>query len=220
MSHKKENLKALDSVMVSIIGDLCSGAGLNASSSVQSILEISASYIDTEAKSALIEFRNLYLGSNSELEKVSESINGEVDDLVDSLKTKLEAGEDLDLLSRAEDPSLDELSRNRLALAALQKRLEKIISMDEAIKVKLLPILTSMQFEDLIHQRLDHIAKMWEIAGQAFSENSSKDFTDVAQKIAQVLVLKAERDIYYPKMLGIQPPETVDEQKSISDILF
>ena len=219
MSQKNEDLKALDLAMVGIIGDLCSGAIQNASSAVQSILEISANYIDSDAKSALIEFRSLYIG-NEDVGRESERVNDGVDNLIEELQTKMEMGEDLSSISSSEDSGLDELARNRMALAALQKRLEKIISLDDAIKVKLLPILTSMQFEDLIHQRLDHIVQMWTMAVQSFSEGSNQDHTEIAHQIAKILISKDERAIYYPKMLNEEPPQTLDDQKSISDILF
>jgi len=96
--------------------------------------------------------------------------------------------------------------------------LEQVISLDDAIKLKLLPVVNSMRFEDMIRQRLTHIVTMWGLAIQAMQKDSG-DFTPAAEEMAQCLTSKGERDIYYQRMLGVDAP-AVEDQAGIFDALI
>jgi hypothetical protein len=188
----------------------------SAGKAVESILEVSSKFIDVQAQQALKDFRNMYF-ENSEIRRETERINSGVDSLFDDLQSKMAAGDSLDGLSLAEDSENDDLARNRMAISAMQKKLEQVISLDDAIKLKLLPVVNSMRFEDMIRQRLTHIVTMWGLAIQAMQMNSG-DFTLAAEEMAQCLTSKGERDIYYQRMLGVDAP-AVEDEAGIFDIL-
>ena len=219
MDDKKARIVEMDDALLGIVGEICNGAVDSAGKAVESILDVSSKFIDGHARRALKDFRNIYF-ENYEIRRETEKINSGVDSMIEDLQSKLEAGDDLSGLSLAEDSENDELARNRMALSALQKRLEQIISLDDAIKQKLLPVLSSMQFEDMIRQRLNHVVAMWGIAIIAMHQNESQDYTATAEEMAQCLTSKGERDLYYQRMLGIDPPESIADQSSIFDILF
>ncbi|MEI8027611.1 MAG: hypothetical protein WCI18_14790 [Pseudomonadota bacterium] len=219
MDEKKARLAEMDDALLGIVGDVCNSAVECAGKAAESILDVSSKFIDGHAQRALKDFRSIYF-ENSEIRHETEKINSGVDSMIDDLQAKLEAGDHLSGLSLAEDSENDELARNRMALSALQKRLEQIISLDDAIKQKLIPVLSSMQFEDMIRQRLNHVVAMWGIAIMAMHQNNSHDFTATAEAMAQCLTSKGERDIYYRRMLGIDPPESIADQAGILDILF
>lgn len=219
MDAKKARMNEMDDALLGIVSEVCNSAVENAGKAVESILEVASKFIEGHAKQALKDFRNIYF-ENAEIRRETERINASVDSMVDDLQLKLAAGEDLSQVSIAEDSENDELARNRMALSALQKRLEQIISLDEAIKVKLLPVLSSMQFEDMIRQRLDHIVTMWGFAIQAMHIANTTDFRPVAEEMANYLTSKGEREIYYRRMLGREAPDSIADQTSIYDILF
>lgn len=217
MDAKKDRLSEMDNALINIVSDICNSAVESAGKAVQSILEVSSKFIDVQAQQALTDFRNMYF-ENSDIRRETERINLGVDSLFDDLQSKMEAGETLDGLTLAEDSEHDELARNRMTLSALQKKLEQVISLDDAIKLKLLPVVNSMRFEDMIRQRLTHIVTMWGLAIQAM-QMDSKDFSSAAEEMAQCLTSKGERDIYYKRMLGVEAP-TVPDQAGIFDVLF
>ena len=219
MDEKKARMAEMDDALLGIVSEVCNGAVECAGKAVESILDVSSKFIDGHAQRALKDFRSIYF-ENSEIRLETEKINSGVDSMIDDLQEKLEAGHDLSELSLAEDIENDELARNRMALSALQKRLEQIISLDDAIKQKLLPVLSSMQFEDMIRQRLNHVVAMWGIAILAVQHSESTEFTATAEEMAQCLTSKGERDLYYRRMLGIDPPESIADQAGIFDILF
>lgn len=219
MTSKAEQLKQMDDAFMAIVKDLSVKTVKNAGSAVENILEISAKFIDKKAKNAIDDFRSIYF-ENDEVRAETTKINDDVSDMVEELQRRAEMGEDLSAISTAEDVNNDSDAMNRMAISALQKKLEQIISFDEAIKNHLLPVLSSMQFEDIIRQRLEHIATMWILAISVMDDKAMNDFSDVAEQMGACLTSFDERRVFYPAMLDREPPAEMGEQTSLMDILF
>ena len=210
------DLEKLDEIFKNILSDFSDIITESAGTAVNSILNLSSNFVDKKAQEALKDFRDLYFG-NKEIANESQAINKNVDDILDALQSKIATGEDVEYDEKSE--SSKALSQNRMALSGVQKQLEQIISLDNNIKSKLIPVLSSMQFEDMIRRRLEHIRDGWHnvIDNQHLSV---EEFQEVLEKIGSSLTFANERESFYPKLLDRDPPEGLEEEESLEKILF
>lgn len=216
-NNQSVSIEKLDEIFKKIINDFSDMIISSAGTSVNSILELSSNFIDKKAQQALKDFRGLYF-YNKVIAEESVAINKNVDDIFDQLQEKMSKGEEVDY-EETNTESNAALSQNRMALSGLQKQLEQIISLDENIKNKLVPVLSSMQFEDMIRQRIEHIRDGWSkvLLNQNLSES---EFQKVLEEIGESLTSGSERESYYPRLLGREAPKGIEEQQSLEDILF
>jgi hypothetical protein len=212
-----QSVNELDEIFKFIVTDFSDLIIESAGEAVNNILNLSSSFIDKKAQQALKDFRGLYF-FNKEIADESVAINKSVDDIMEDLQAKMAAGEEVDYVENSNGDSSD-ISQNRMALSGLQKQLEQIISLDQNIKDKLLPVLSSMQFEDMIRQRLEHVRDGWNeiIANQS---KEVDEFKAVLEKIGDSLTSSSEREAYYPKLLNKEAPKGIEDQQSLEDILF
>lgn len=175
------------------------------SQAVESILGLSRLFLEEEAEQALQEFYQLYFSGNAE---ENNSDSQKVNDEVDRLMSQLEAG------SLAEDDLKEdeEEKARRLGISGIQKRLETIISLDESLREKLAPVLTSMQFEDLTRHRLSNLEKVWTFVVREMAEpkNSLESLHD---SISHILTSLDEAKQYYDCFENLEIPEVLLKQK-------
>ena len=148
-------LSELDRLFVGILEELADHARAHAAESARNVFNLSKGYLSDNASDAMEDFFNIYFSDSEHIEKSKEEVNKDVDDIFDEVQAIMDAGGDL---SQFEEIKEDEELRDvRMGLSSIQKQLESIIRLEEGIREKLMPVMVSMQFEDAMNQRLDHI---------------------------------------------------------------
>ena len=92
-----------------------------------------------------------------------------------------------------------------------------IITMDKQLKEKLLPVLSTMQFENTIKQRINNLSNGW----FKIIDNQDKDsesFRRVLEEIAKTLTYSHEREFFYPKVLETEAPADLVDEQSLTEI--
>ena len=203
-----ENLEAqeyptqeLDEKFVNVIKGIAGASLDNAKSCTDRVFDISSGFLNRDTSVVLDQFKSLYFGDATSQAK-KEQTNREVDDLISQIQENLEAGRD------AEDGVEEEkeLKTQRLALAAVQKKLEGLITLDKGIKDRVLPALSTMQFEDAVRQRVTHILDAWQLTIEMLGADNH-DVKALAEKIGDTISSVAEAESYFPLVLGREAPE-------------
>lgn len=197
------NKVCLDRVFYAILNDLVTEGVKNAAKAAEKILSVTENYLSVETYSCLKEFYNLYFSDSITLQQKKDDINKNVDDLFEQAQKMFLEGSQL-----TEDKLVETLNneKDRLGLSGLQKKLESLITLEEGLKEKLIPILSSMQFEDSTRQRLDHILFGFAQLIKYMHPSSQKDLNKTALNIASNLSSIEETEIYYEKVMHDHPP--------------
>ncbi len=95
------------------------------------------------------------------------------------------------------------------------KKLESIVQMDAGIKKRLMPVLGSMQFEDALTQRLDHIQSMWQTFMASAQGLKPEDISSMSVAFTKLPSSIAETSIFYEHILQQPPPEGLAESNSV-----
>ncbi len=168
--------------------------------SVANIMTTSTDIISEEDQSALQTFVRLYQPGNMEIQDMTDSVNDEVDSLLQDLKVQLkEKGEDQVDVKEDEDRKV-----KRLALAGYQKHLEMVHSADAALKDSLSNMIMDLQCHDLIHQLVDNLHKTFCVLIEMLSTHldearSSKgiEYTPYLDRMFKIFTTKRERSIFF-----------------------
>lgn len=200
--YQSLDLQGFDRIFLDILNELLKETINGTRACTEAIFKLSSSYVEKPAIEALKRFYDLYFGSE-DIEMSKQRIHQEVDNLVENLQAKLQAGEEIDE-SQVEEKYMTE----RLGLAGVQKQLEGLITLDAGLKDRILPALSSMQFEDAVNQRLEHIYLAWEAYAQFFVNTSSfgQEMEPVARELAKNCSSVEESTSYYRLMLKEEPP--------------
>jgi hypothetical protein len=208
-------VRLLDDAFLSIMKDWTELTTSCAEGAVASILKNSGEYLSTDQQRAVQDFHDLYFG-DGDVTATKEAINREVDDLVDAIQNELATGADASKLKSLKED--EDAKRSRLSLSGVQKQLETIIQLETGLKEKLVPVLTSMQFEDAIKQRLSRMVQAWHLSLDATPE-TAQDVEVIGEQIAMTLGSAAERQAFYPNVLQREPPKDAIEDMSLFDTL-
>lgn len=195
---KRADIQALDEQFLRILNDLSSDIISNAGSSTEHILEISSKSYAGKASEALKDFKDMYFHS-ALMTDMTENVNKEVDDLFDSIRAQVEQGEEVTLDNTMEEN--EEAKKNRLAISGVQKKLEMIISIDQDIKERLMPVLSNMQFEDMSRQRLEHLYSAWFYIVESLGRDFD-DYGDVAEIVSTYMTSVNEKEDFLKLVLG------------------
>lgn len=208
LPSKEITLEELDTIILEIIEELSKKAIKGASECTDAVFRLSANYIDRPAFEALKKFYDLYFGE-AHIEDDKNTINQDVDDLVEQIQSKIEDGESLDSVSEDESTK-----RKRLGLAAVQKQLEGLITLNAGIKTQVLPALSSMQFEDAVSQRVAHLVEGWQLIQKAlfYADQSTEDIDTICKDLAKICSSVEETKDFYNLVLGEEPPEGEDNR--------
>jgi hypothetical protein len=191
----------LDEAFLKIVHDWAQLISEGAGSAVEKILSSSGDYLSADQQKAVSDFHDLYFASGSVVES-KEAMNREVDDLMDAIQAEMAGGAPaISLVKEDEDAK-----RTRLSLSGVQKQLETIIQLETGLKDKLVPVLTSMQFEDAIKQRLTRMVDGWKWSLEA-QPQSADAVAAVAEKIGSSLGSAVERQAFYPNVLKREAPK-------------
>lgn len=208
---------ALDHIFLSLLQDFCKMVISHANHSAEFILQLSGNFLNESVQHALVDFHQLYFSAQNEFTDTSKQVNADVDNMIDNIQAILDKGTEIDQTKVAE---VESIRSNRLSLAGLQKKLEKLITIDASIKDTLLPVLSGMQFEDMLQHRLSHIITAWEATVTTKHSDDRKTNTDIiSQRIAGILTSQLERKLYYSLVLKAPPPEGI-EDLGLMEVLF
>ncbi|MBF0443751.1 MAG: hypothetical protein HQK54_17720, partial [Oligoflexales bacterium] len=199
------SLEEFDSLFLTIYLELKEKALMRAQKCTEEVFNLSCSFISRSAQDVLRRFHDLYFAGGFRMEDQKEVINKEVDNIIDQIQTKLESGENSESLKDIKED--ETLKVERLGLAGIQKRLEGLITLESGIRDKILPSLSSMQFEDAVCQRLDHIEAAWNmVLNRKLFEDETR-LEETSREIAELCSSIEETEIYYTIVLKEEPPK-------------
>ena len=132
--------------------------------------------------------------------------------MIEDLRSQQAQGKSLHLDSITEN---EEDKTYRLSISGIQKQIETIISLDQVIKDKIAPILHTMQFEDAITQRLDHISRIWKTVIE--EKESLENPDDLLMKMSKYATSVDETADYYRLVLKKDPPDESAAKKTITE---
>lgn len=205
----------VDEVFLKLMTDWTLLSSHSAEQAVMKILNNSGEYLSDEQMKAVSNFHDLYF-EDDEVSNSKEDMNREVDDLIDAIRSGADES-DIDAIAHRVDEDED-AKKTRLSLSGVQKSLETIIQLEDGLRDKLIPVLTSMQFEDTIKQYLNRLVFAWKTSIES-GMDKPEDVAEVAERIAMRLGTQYEREVYYPRVLGQEAPEEEVEEITFLDSL-
>lgn len=208
IQEEMQGLGEFDLKFLLFLKDLGKHAMTDARQCTEAVFELSSNYVDKPAFEALRRFYDLYFGVEH-IEAQKQKVHQDVEDLVSILQEKIRRGEAVD------EEAVDDRSRvERLGLAGVQKQLEGLITLDEGIRTQILPALASMQFEDAVTQRMDHLTSQWALYAVQFESGGdfTADFDATARQAADICTSVEETKDFYEIVLHEQAPEGEDQR--------
>ncbi len=215
----QDSLKAIqkhyDDLFIKIFGDLSADLLKSVQSATQQILDISSGFLNDDISNALNDFHNLYF-NNAELDTHKESIDKNVDDIIEFIQNNHEVHNDeaQKVLSQIDN---DQLVASRLSLSNLQKDMESLVVLDEDIKGHVIPILHSLQFEDQLSSNLTTVTTAWQYFIEEIYAKDGYDSSAILTSIYDKLMSEKLRAIFCQQVLKTQeelgttlPEETVE----------
>ncbi len=192
------NLSDYDNLSIQLFSALAENALGNISSSAGKMLDVACLFFDKDVSAALQDFHTLYL-ENSQLDEHKTAINQQADDI-------LEAAQNPDF-NHNELPELNEASEEKInQLANIQKNLEALIQQDEYIKLRMVPVMQCMQYEDMISNRIKRLIQCWELMVSLLEEDSKKwDASLSLQTFYDILASEDEHQQFFESVLESQP---------------
>lgn len=208
MNHKslKHIQKHYDDLFINIFSDLSADLLNSVQSATQQILDISSNFLNDDISNALNDFHNLYF-NNAELDTHKESIEKNVDEIIDFIQNSQEADHDEmnRILSHIDN---DQLVASRLSLSNLQKDMESLVVLDESLKEQVVPILHSLQFEDQLSANLTTVTGAWQYFIEHIYDKKGYDSATLVTAIYNKLSSVKLRELYRQQVLKTE--EAID----------
>ena len=205
-----------DTSFLAILDGMISLVQRSTAESASHILEVSAQFLSKDATDTLSKFHALYFSNNRDLEATKLEIDQEVTAIFESAQRMTEATAEVVSEPIGEDFKVKD---KRLGLAALQKELEGIISLERGIRDRLYPVLAQLQFEDHLRQRLMHVADAWHLIARTFAVEGETAKKPLGTVVLKLLSSNAERRLYYDLVLKQEPPaDCLADEDTISGL--
>lgn len=201
---KKDSLRQLDDLFLNILGSLIGDITREAGTSAEKVLELSGGFLSEKAQKAVTQFHQLYFGSAA-VEKAKADVNADVDRLFDAIQNEVAKGANNDAIGQKVAENKD-MKEARLRLSGVQKELETLIRLDAGIREKLTPVLTCMQFEDMVRQRLEHVLIAWQAIVEGMGADGVLDVELLQVEIDANLSSTDERADFYRIVMKKAPP--------------
>lgn len=203
-----------DETFLQVLENISNSVIQTTSESVEAIVGASQTFLSSAAQKAIADFHELYFSSNLVGDQKND-VSAEVDDLFEEIQRRIAAGEEHTLTDLKEDEAK---KQTRLGLAAIQKELETIITVDESLKEKLVPALMAMQFEDTLRQVLSRLPRLWH---EALSmQDAGAQQTQIIETLSNILSTKLERNIYFPLVANTPVPKQLENDGTWFDTLL
>lgn len=100
-------------------------------------------------------------------------------------------------------------------MSGVQKQLEGLITLNAGIKEQIIPALSSMQFEDAISQRIDHLLQGWKKINDFLHNMTMLDAEPLARELAGICSSVEETESFYRLILDEEPPVGGEAERSI-----
>lgn len=184
--------------------------------STEIIMNGTLGYLNQAESHAMTQFYELYQDQFKTIVPKADKINRDIDDIVKDLKDKQDKGELLDF--NDEGPTKTE----RLGITGIQKQLEVIARLDSGIKEKITPLLQELQCEDILRQKVEHLAfSLSEFqkfaAGCVLTSDQDIEVGEFLSKIFNAFTMFEERRIFYREFYD---KEITDEKEQQDDLTF
>lgn len=209
LEHDQVTLSEFDDIFFNILSGLGKDAVDSAAQCTGAIFNLSSNYVDRPAFEALKKFYDLYFSEES-IDASKDTVNEEVDNLIDAIQEKLDAGEDAYEIEEDE-----ETKKSRLAMAGVQKQVEGLITINAGIKKQIIPALSSMQFEDAVSQRMEHLLDGWKKINEFIHNSALLDAEPFVRELANICTSVEETESFYQIMLDEKPPEGGQAERSV-----
>ena len=206
--------RKFDELMFSIIEDFLSLGKECASGNVKNVIEMSRNYLDENVHEALENFHKLYF-ENKEVQKQSDDINSIIDHVVDSMQKDMNNGELSDANVKKATRILNIGEKERLSLSQAQKQIESLVAMQDSIKSDVAPIVASMQFEDLMRQRIEHLQVGYEKIKELDEHCTDLEIKEVIDYLESLCASKEEITEFYEEVKKEEPPKDFLSQSSV-----
>lgn len=212
MGDRRISKAELDCAFFEILKALNAEVKETAGLASQKIIELSSEFLNESARRAVEDFHALYFATKENaLTRKVEEVNREVDKLFSDIKEQVASGKSEQEIKN----SLGEQSavkKARLSISGVQKELEMLIRLDAGIREKLIPVLSSVQFEDMMNQRLTHIEDAWGLIIKELGNNpSDTKVAEVSEKITGLMTSAKEKETYFHTVLKKDPPPAAEE---------
>ena len=207
-------LEEWDQIFLGITKDMYQEVCNCARENVLQILELSKNFLAKDTHKSLKEFHDLYFGSGNNALK-TETYNDDVSNFVEHLQKKMKEGEDLsnDFSNDSSPLKALELSeKDRLHLSQIQKQMESLITLDKSLKEKMSPILASMQFEDMMRQRLEHLERGYELACNLEADPGADAIEAIVSELSELCSSQTETTEFYEEVKKEEPPTGIKPQ--------
>ena len=197
-----------DQIFFTVLKQLEVQAVHNCSESVLNVLDISTNFLSESAQQAAERFHSLYF-NNDVVEDSNSQVNDDIDDILNDVQTAMAEGRDITEL----EVGNEEAEQARLALSSVQKELEAIMSLDKNITEQLVPIMSGMQFEDMMTQRLAHIEHIWQTIVKNLNSDQPFDAETIKQQLANLPSSVKEKVLFHKTVLHeeLDLPEPADD---------
>ena len=202
--------QARDQIFLQIVGEMVDLITETTAKCSQEVLHLSSTFVDERCHKTLENFYSLYFPKKGAQDDSKVVMNKEVDRLFEEAKASLEETGEVTLeTTEAEE-------QRRLGLSAVQKELEALITVEKNVREQLHPVLSSMQFEDAVRQRLEHITFGWD---EIIAKRCDEAAIDV-DALRDCLSSVEETKLFYEEVLKEPPPEDDGSAGSGSSMLF
>lgn len=205
-------MSQLHETVTHCLSEIQKAAIAHAQAKVQQIIEVSSCYLSQQNHEKLILFHKLYA------EKADEQQTAQLASAVDSTDSIFEQAQALMESGASQEEMLagievdEEKDKERMQLSAFQKMLESIISLEEGIKEKFAPAMSSMQFEDEVRQILEHIIAMFQMISSSADRENVPALTQLAEQMAQLISVQQERELFYRHIFHEAVPEHLNQE--------
>ncbi|MBV1878199.1 MAG: hypothetical protein KUG79_11205 [Pseudomonadales bacterium] len=220
LSQVSTGQRQFDQLLLNIFDELSGELIHTVQSATHQILDNSSRFLEADVSSAIQDFHSLY-EKNIELDTFKESISQNVDEIIHYVQQGGQATEKIPDLATINPAQLE---ASRLSLSHMQRDLETLVKLEDAMKEKVLPILHNMQFEDQLSANILIIKDAWKIfVKKTDSNNSSAEF--ILKDVYNTLCSEKLRGIFCTHVLhqnktfGIDIPPAVIKRfvSSLSD---
>lgn len=207
------DLKEWDQIFIGLTTDLYKEIVKCAHENVMQVLELSKNFLEKDTHQSLREFHDLYFGEKAEDDK-TEAYNQDVSDFVEHLQNKIEAGEDIS--AESDGANLLKVSeQDRLQISQMQKQMESLIVLDKSLKEKLSPVLASMQFEDQMRQRLEHLLTGYKQIIKLDENPSNEEINGIIDQLEALCSSQSETTEFYEEIKEEEAPKDIKDQGSV-----
>lgn len=189
------NFQIFDGAWEKVLTSLSEVTRSDISKSAEQTLDISCQFFENDVSEVITDFHHLY-SENSELDKYKNAINDSVDDIFQKA-----CNPDFTLEDLADSENDEVHADERNSLAALQKDLEALVTQDSVVKERLVPVMQSMQYEDIVINQIRRLTENWSYAIQVLDQPGEIDYSNVLKQFLNNLSTEDEVRYFYKHVL-------------------